>query len=468
MCVHRTSLPRDFDPLRLLITPLPDELLRSSATTRVFWSAPDRGLTLAGLGTAEEVAGGRLRDVARRSGGMGALGAHAPPSGGAPEAAYDRTMKAGAGLETVTSPDPAFVVVPFDPRSRMFRRADVDLWQDLDRVRVIVPEVCIVSGPDGSCLIVAWPGESDRRLADRSGRILAFLSENPPTASRRRAAAPTSRPESFRLASSDRAALRDRISRAVAAIQRGEADKVVTAARHTEALDRDADPATVLAHLREAHPGVSCFLIQRSADRAFLGASPERLVAVQGDEIRTAALAGSARRDPVPAVDAALGARLLASAKDRAEHQWVVEALVDALEPLARELTVATEPRLRALADIQHLETPVRARLRHRTHILDLAAILQPTPALGGAPRESALALIRELEPEGRGLYGGAVGWLDGEGNGDLTVAIRCVLLRGREVTAFAGAGIVAESEPGAEVDEIELKLGASLRYLRQ
>jgi isochorismate synthase len=219
--------------------------------------------------------------------------------------------------------------------------------------------------------------------------------------------------------------------------------KVVVATAHTLQLAAALDPVAVLRRLVATQPGCFHYLVQPRPACALVGASPERLVAVDGERVRTMALAGSAPRGAGPAADEALGAALLASAKDRAEHQWVVDALRAALAPVATTITAPEAPRLRRLATIQHLETPLEAALPGQGDILALAGRLHPTPALAGTPRDAALALIRRMEGEARGWYGGLVGWLDAAGNGDLTVAIRCLLLAGDTATAFAGAGIV-------------------------
>jgi menaquinone-specific isochorismate synthase len=220
----------------------------------------------------------------------------------------------------------------------------------------------------------------------------------------------------------------------------------------------------VLRRLQERQPGCFHFLIEPRPGSALVGASPERLVAVDGPHVRSMALAGSAPRSADPSEDAELGTRLLASDKDLAEHRVVVDEIRAALAPARVE--APDRPSLRRLATLQHLETPLSVRLSGQGDVIALAERLHPTPALGGSPRAAAAELIAALEDAPRGWYGGAVGWTDGYGNGDLCVAIRSVLINGREVTAFAGAGIVADSDPAAEVDEIELKLAAALSGL--
>jgi isochorismate synthase len=252
----------------------------------------------------------------------------------------------------------------------------------------------------------------------------------------------------------------------LAAIDAGVVRKAVVSAAHAIKLPAAPDPVDVVAWLRARRPGTSVYLFEPSLGRAFVGASPERLVRVQGLRVETVALAGSTRRGVDEPADRALGEALLSSPKDREEQAVVVDQIVAALAPITSDLTVPDVPRLRRLRGIQHLETPIVGALRERRHVLEVAARLHPTPALGGAPRLEALALIERLEGTSRGLYGGVVGWTDAAGDGDLTVAIRGLLIAGRRATAFAGAGIVAGSRRELEIREIELKLTSALSVL--
>ncbi len=195
--------------------------------------------------------------------------------------------------------------------------------------------------------------------------------------------------------------------------------------------------------------------------RTFLGATPERLVRVEGRTFRTIALAGSIGRGADPAEDERLAAELLASAKDREEHEVVVEMLRRTLAPLAEELEVAAEPAVVTLRHVQHLATEVRGRLRQQAGILSLVERLHPTPAVGGAPRELALELIAAEERLDRGWYAGPLGWLDRHDDGEFVVAIRSGVVEDDRVSLFAGCGIVADSDPDREWAESEMKLEA-------
>jgi isochorismate synthase len=264
-------------------------------------------------------------------------------------------------------------------------------------------------------------------------------------AARRSAPAPRPGPlPAIRAVDGDRDGYRRGVAAAARAIAAGALAKVVLARRVRVQCASAIDPATLFARLEA--PGVTRFLFRRG-DAAFVGATPERLIAKRGRYIETEALAGSAT------AAAQLGA------KERAEHALVVDAIADALAPLCVELDVPAAPTARALRHIVHFATPIRGQLRRDRHILELAAALHPTPAVGGVPRAAALAFIRAHEPAARGWYAGPVGWYDDRGDGELTVALRSAVVHGATAHLYAGAGIVAGSDPDAELAETDLKL---------
>jgi isochorismate synthase len=214
----------------------------------------------------------------------------------------------------------------------------------------------------------------------------------------------------------------------------------------------------ILRRLAKSYPTCTIFAFG-TAEAVFVGASPERLVALRERTATTMALAGSAPRSSVPEQDRWLGARLLGDPKERTEHSVVLEALREALTPLATSVVADAEPRLERLPNVQHLITPVRAHLRDGVGVLDVVRHLHPTPAVGGYPREPALALIREREGLDRGWYAAPFGWTDGDGNGEFVVALRSAVIRGDTATLFAGCGIVGGSDPETEYAESGWKL---------
>jgi len=258
------------------------------------------------------------------------------------------------------------------------------------------------------------------------------------------------------------------VAQALGEIGRGGYEKVVLARALKYTTLEAFHPMGVLNHLRQRYPDCYSFSIANGRGQSFIGASPERLVRVAGGRMHTAALAGSAPRGDSASEDAALARALLHSEKDLREHRLVLDTIAGRLAGLGLQLEHPATPRLLGLANVQHLNTPISATLPPGVHILDLVERLHPTPAVGGVPQAEALAAIRRLEPFARGLYAGPQGWVDHRGGGEFFVGIRSALIDGRTATAYAGAGIVAGSEPEKEFAETGLKFKALLDALTQ
>jgi salicylate biosynthesis isochorismate synthase/menaquinone-specific isochorismate synthase len=252
------------------------------------------------------------------------------------------------------------------------------------------------------------------------------------------------------------------VASAVERIRAGGLEKTVLAREVTVDAPAAHDPAAVFGALRDLFPSCFCFCCG-SPEGAFLGASPELLIRRSGAGAATVALAGSTRRSADPAVDDHLGEQLRTSAKDRSEHEIVVRRIARSLRPHSVWVEAERDPVLVKVANIQHLGTPIHAQLADPRSAVELAGLLHPTPAVGGEPRSEALEAITELEQLDRGWYAGPVGWMDAAEDGEFCVALRSALLRDRTARLFAGAGIVADSDPAAELAETELKLGAML-----
>ena len=258
------------------------------------------------------------------------------------------------------------------------------------------------------------------------------------------------------------------VASAVERIHAGELRKVVLARSVELVAGRELDARQLLFRLRAAEPHGYAFAAPVDGAAVLAGASPELLVSRFGREVRANPLAGSAPRFGDASEDAASAERLMASAKDGEEHRIVVEAIAAALGPVCEELTWDPEPVLLETANVWHLSTRFRGSLREPApHALELVRLLHPTPAVCGEPRDAAMRLIRALEPVPRGGYAGAVGWMDANGDGTWAIALRCARLRGDEARLFAGAGIVAGSDPAAELDETDRKFRAFLDSLR-
>lgn len=254
------------------------------------------------------------------------------------------------------------------------------------------------------------------------------------------------------------------VSTAVSEIRAGALDKVVLAREVEAEAPREEDPFVVLHELRAAHRDCFVFGLWRG-DRVFIGASPERLARLDGRAVRASSLAGSVKRGATAEEDAALAAALLASAKDRAEHAAVRDALRAGLTGLCDDVSAPEVPTVLTLRHVHHLHTAVRATLRAGHTLLEVIARLHPTPAVGGTPREAALRFIRAHERLDRGWYAAPIGWLARE-SGEFAVALRSAVLAGRRATLFAGCGIVADSDPAMELAESRLKLRPMLAAL--
>jgi isochorismate synthase len=251
------------------------------------------------------------------------------------------------------------------------------------------------------------------------------------------------------------------VSAARDAVRAGRLTKAVIARSVMVEADEAIDVHAVLHRLKASFGSSYRYSID-----GLVGASPELLVEVRGDTVRSHPLAGTAPRTGDPDRDAALAADLIASTKDQVEHRVVIEMVHDTLLPWVSYLDWQPEPSIVTVANVQHLGSEVEGRLSQPGPTsVELVRALSPTPALGGHPRDDALALIAEVEGFDRGRYGGAVGWVDGRGDGTWAVTIRCAELAADRCSArlVAGGGIVADSDPRAELAETQAKLQAML-----
>ena len=255
---------------------------------------------------------------------------------------------------------------------------------------------------------------------------------------------------------------REAVASATVRMQAGELEKVVLARAVDVVADSVVDGRLVAARLARRFP--SCFTYVCDG---LVGASPELLVRRFGRQAESLVLAGTVRRGDDETETAALEHGLLTSSKDRHEHRLAAESVSASLAPIAVEVVADAEPHVLRLANLSHLATNVQAWLpEHAPSALSLAAALHPTAAVGGVPTARSLDLIRSLEAAPRDRYAGPVGWVDGNGDGEFALALRCAQLEGARARLWAGAGIVAESDPDAEVAETTVKLDAVLTAL--
>ncbi len=262
-------------------------------------------------------------------------------------------------------------------------------------------------------------------------------------------------------------AFRRSVEKAGEDIAAGRYEKIVIAKCLELTGSRRLRPLESLNILRNRYPSCYAFSFAGGSGQSFIGATPERLLRVTGEAALTEALAGSASRGATAASDAGFAQALLESSKNNHEHRLVVDSIVGRLNSIGIEAEPTPKPNLLQLSNVQHLRTPIKARKPENTHLLDILSVLHPTPAVGGVPRETALPEIRRIEPFSRGLYAGALGWFNYEGEGEMVVAIRSALIRGATARVYAGNGIVDDSKPEEETAEADMKLQALLKALQ-
>ncbi|MFC6941527.1 isochorismate synthase MenF [Salinirubellus sp. GCM10025818] len=333
-------------------------------------------------------------------------------------------------------------------------------WEGFPGAMFLLPEVQVTyAAGDPPGAETAWltvnavgPDASPSAVEERLERERAALSDldapgtvaDPPgVASRERT---TSRSDWY-----------DSVTAATDRIRKGELRKVVLAQALRTTLDSTLSVPDVLARLAGRYPDCYRFLVQPTGGGSFFGATPERLVSLRGRTVETGALAGTTGRGDTPEEDEWLARELFDDPKNTHEHELVADAIRDQLEPFASSVATGNR-RVRRLATVQHLETPITAELREDEHVLSLVEALHPTPAVGGLPPDRALRTIRETERFDRGWYAAPVGWFDAAGYGSFAVALRSAVARDDVATLFAGVGIVADSDPDREWDEVDLK----------
>lgn len=381
-----------------------------------------------------------LNDVASGDGllfvrdGVGIAG-----RGSAISTTSDRVAKVLSGIDQAPDGRPPVAVgtLPFAPGSVG---------------RFVIPHVTVVKPGDGTAHLVVVGDEqttSEVELERLRGRFSA------------KAPAPAIRASEFTVGPITPVdTYLDAVVAAREAVRRGEITKAVIARDIRVIGSAPIDVRAVMSRLKAAFGSSYRYCVDN-----LIGASPELLIEVVEDTVRSNPLAGTTARTGDPATDERLAADLVASDKNQIEHRVVVDMVHDTLLPFCSYLDWEPEPSVVAVANVQHLGTRVEGRLNSATHVVELARLLCPTPALGGYPRESAIDLIRRVEGMDRGLYGGAVGWCDASGDGTFAVTIRCAEISrdGLSARLFAGGGIVADSEPQSELAETQAKFQAML-----
>ncbi|MFB1051429.1 isochorismate synthase MenF [Paraliobacillus sp. JSM ZJ581] len=255
------------------------------------------------------------------------------------------------------------------------------------------------------------------------------------------------------------------VEKAMKKIKQGEVAKVVLAREMN--IYFQSNPIITLALQQLAATQTSSFIFAYEQGGAcFVGATPERLVRVEQEQLFSACIAGTAPRGKTESEDQRIANALLHDHKNREEHDYVVQMIKEAVSNSCTAVDIPDNPIIYSLKNLQHLYTPVTAKLKSNYTILDVVKYLHPTPALGGLPREASMAFIRSFEPIERGWYGAPIGWFDTYQNGEFAVAIRSGLIRNKQATLFAGCGIVKESDPVAEYEETLIKFTPMLDAL--
>lgn len=328
-------------------------------------------------------------------------------------------------------------------------------WAGFAPAEAVVPEIAVVSDGATGRLIVTG---SSRRHLDKLVELLAGLDTPPPAGTFEpgyHAVVSHPPPSDWKI----------EVEEALGVIGEDELAKVVLSRSVVVRTERPPDGFELLEQLRDSYPQCYVFAWQ-SDDGVFIGASPELLMRKQGSALRLNPLAGSARRGEGEVDDRYLGEALLASAKDRREHQLVVDDIATRLAPLVTDLDIPTRPALRRMATVQHLSTEIVGRVRPEVGPLQLVEAMHPTPAVGGTPRRAALAFVEKVEGIDRGWYTGGIGWVTAAGDAVFAIPLRCALIRGTRSHLYAGAGIVKDSTPDGELDETRLKFRPMLSLL--
>jgi isochorismate synthase len=363
----------------------------------------------------------------------------------------DRFRDMQASLESVGEPDlKAFVGFSF-----LSNGPSSSVWEGYDAAEVFLPRIAIEQS-EGKCRLTVTVPAGDE-LAPTLDLLESMKHPEWQSVFDQGDHAIESHPTASAWARS--------VGEAVDSIGAGELDKVVLA---RSVVVRSTEPVEILRVFRElvtAYP--QCYnFAWKSGEAVFMGASPELLADVSGRHLRSNPLAGSAPRGEGEEDDRRIAEELMNSAKDRREHVLVVEDLEDRLSPLTSELEIPGVPSLKQMATVQHLSTDIRGELADGTGILGVVEAIHPTPAVGGVIREAAVAYINRAEEIDRGWYSGGVGWINGRGEGAICIALRCGLIRGTTTHLYAGAGIVVDSQPDAELKETRLKLRPLLNVL--
>src|SRR5690625_2937727 len=422
------------------ITPL--EFFNQSRVTeknRTFWAEPQAKFYMVGVGSAYEIEASTNRFQTT-------------------EAAWDKLLKnalifnefhqAGTGLVAIGG-------MSFDPKRTTDKR-----WEKFAHSQLSVPEVLLTESLEAQFITVnvfleeKHLGQTLHTIFKEKKQFLQQSSVmNEPNA---------------QIIKKDEQAVTEwkaSVQKAIDEINNEQAEKIVLARELRITLNRSPHLGTVLQGLLHTQTTSYIFAIERG-ENCFVGATPERLVRVEEDDLLSTCLAGTAPRGTTDTSDEKLRVGLFNDAKNRLEHNHVVQMIREAITPYCTHMNIPETPTVKTLKNLHHLYTPVTATLNENYSIFNIVEALHPTPALGGVPYEKSLAFIRDHESFDRGWFGAPVGWLDSQRNGEFAVAIRSGLIQQNIASLFAGCGVMGDSNIDEEYEETGIKFLPMLNVL--
>ena len=424
--------PSKLDPIELFT------VARRIDDVASYWSLPAKGSWIVGVGNATDI----TTEGARRF-----------------KQAADtiEDLTGSAIIEANNGSGPLFLGgFRFNPDSRMDA-----LWDGFYDGLLTLPRWMIASQVTGQYSYTAnlvLNAQSDVEALRKQLAVEAQLLVNKPADSSQPVTAPANREQAVD-------SWGHRVEQALRAIGEGKLNKVTLARRMKLRSKTVIPPELVLRSLTRSYPECRTFAFCRRG-ASFVGASPEELVSLSGTNVSSTCLAGTAPRGESETADTELSNWLLKNEKERREHKVVVDWVSERMGALCSKLTWNEVPYVLKLGNVQHLATHFVGTRKDGRHVLDFVEALHPTPAVGGMPLRPALEMIGRLEDFDRGWYTGPVGWVDGNGNGEFAIAIRCALLQGKEAYLYAGDGIVAGSDPDTEDHETMMKFKPLLTAL--
>ena len=385
---------------------------------------------------------------------------------------FDNVWREARRIFSCTWKDPQSQVNPPSPRlfggfSFSENHEAEGRWKHFPQAQFILPELEMVGGEVNGILTLRRlhppspdPARCRQELREELASARETLAAAPSEPHSLGACVPATRSET------DPEAWAAMVERALEEFDGGDLSKVVMARALTASFEGVMDPVDVVLNLWKENPGSHVFLFEPTPGHILLGAAPETVATVSGGAFGATVVAGSISTGDTTEEREAFAAELLNSEKDRREHDVCVEDMVARLAEVSDDIEAQPEPHVLSLPAIQHLETAITAKLHPNETVLSALKALHPTPAVCGFPRDRALEWVQNEEPFQRGWYAGPVGWFDGDGNGVFVPALRSAVGFGKEWRLFAGAGIVAGSEPSKEWAETRIKFQPVLRAL--